>query len=121
MTPATLDISEARKDFTRLEERLREDRVIWITRHSKQVFALVDIELMQAVLETLEILKDPEALQMLQQSLEDIRAGRLYDHEDVKKEMLDGAEGNHPMDENSQGRPKKPSAKGPNRDIGKSR
>jgi len=42
---------------------------------------------MQAVLETLEILNDPKALLMLQQSLEDIQAGRIFDHEDVKKEL----------------------------------
>ncbi len=30
---------------------------------------------------------DPEALKMFHESLEDIRAGRLHDHEDIKKEM----------------------------------
>jgi hypothetical protein len=49
----------------------------------------VDTDLMRVVLETLEILKDPDALQMLEQSLEDIRFGRLYDHEDVRKARLE--------------------------------
>jgi PHD/YefM family antitoxin component YafN of YafNO toxin-antitoxin module len=91
MFPATLDISEARKEFSRLDERLREEHLIWITRHNKKAFAVVDIDLMQAILETLEILKDPESFQMLQQSLDDIQAGRLYEHKDVKSELWNGA------------------------------
>ncbi len=37
--------------------------------------------------ETFEILADPEAMQMLQDSLADIRAGRTHDHEDVRREL----------------------------------
>lgn len=121
MATATLDISEARKQFTQLDERLREDRLIWVTRHNKQVFAVVDIDWMQAVLETLEILNDPAALRMLQQSLEDIRAGRLYDHEDVKKELLDEAQNYHPVDGNGQRKSKKTASKSARRHHRKSR
>lgn len=87
MASATLDISEARRQFTKLDERLREDRVIWIMRHNKRAFAVVDPELMETFCETLNILQDPQALVMLQKSLEDIKAGYLYDHEDVKHEV----------------------------------
>ena len=87
MITTTLDISEARKQLTRMDERLREHKVIWITRHNKKVFAVVDVELLETALETIEILSDPEALKMLQQSLEDIQAGRLHDHADVKSEL----------------------------------
>jgi len=88
MTTTTLDISEARKQFTTLDKRLREDQVIWITRRNKRAFAVVDTELLQTVLETIEILSDPDALAMLQQSMQDIKAGRVHDHEDVKRELL---------------------------------
>ena len=88
MTTTTLDISEARKQFTKLDERLREDQVIWVTRRNKRAFAVVDTELLQTVLETIEILSDPEALDMLQRSMQDIKAGRLHDHADVKRELL---------------------------------
>lgn len=88
MTTTTLDISEARKQFTKLDKRLRVDHVIWVTRRNKRAFAVVDTELLQTVLETIEILSDPEALGMLQKSLQDIKAGRLRDHEDVKRELL---------------------------------
>jgi PHD/YefM family antitoxin component YafN of YafNO toxin-antitoxin module len=88
MTTTTLDISEARKQFTTLDKRLREDQVIWVTRRNKRAFAVVDTDLLQTVLETIEILSDPDALAMLQQSMQDIKAGRLHDHEDVKRELL---------------------------------
>lgn len=83
----TLDISEARKQLNSIDERLKDERVIVITRHGKQVFAVVDLEYLSAVKETIEILSDPEAMQMLQQSIADIRAGRLHDHDDVEKEL----------------------------------
>lgn len=87
MPAATLDISEARKQFNSLDQRLQQDNVIVITRHSKDAFAIVNLEYLLGVMETLEILADPEALQMLQDSLADIRAGRVHDHEDVEKEL----------------------------------
>ena len=87
MGAATLDISEARKQLTKLDKRLQEERIIWITRHNKKAFAIVNLEHMEAVLETLEILRDPDALKMLQESLEDIRAARLHEHKDIKKEL----------------------------------
>jgi PHD/YefM family antitoxin component YafN of YafNO toxin-antitoxin module len=121
MTTSTLEISKARKQFTRLDERLVEDNLIWITRRNQKAFAIVNTDLMQAVLETLEILRDPEALRMLQQSLDDIRAERLHDHEDVKKEFLDEETGQHPVDQRRQGGPKKAPVQSKSRNRRKSR
>jgi antitoxin YefM len=121
METSTLDISEARKQFTQLDKRLREDRVIWITRHNKKAFAVVDTDLLQTVLETIEILSDPDALRMLQEGLRDIQAGRLHDHEDVKSELLSGSENPDPVDRNSQGSAEKPAKKGPRRPSKKGR
>jgi prevent-host-death family protein len=87
MSTATLDISEARTELARLPDRLREEQVIWVTKHSKRAFAVVDLELMDALLETLEILRDPELFKMFQESLEDIQAGRLIDHEDIVNQL----------------------------------
>jgi PHD/YefM family antitoxin component YafN of YafNO toxin-antitoxin module len=96
MSTATLDISEARREFARLPERLREQQVIWVTKHNKKAFAVVDMELMETVLETLEILRDPEALKILQDSIADIRAGRLIDHEDVGEVLFREDNCEHP-------------------------
>ncbi len=109
MGTSTLDISEARKQFSQLDKRLREDRVIWITRHNKKAFAVVDTDVLQTVLETIEILSDPEGLKLFQEGLHDIRAGRLYDHEDVKSELLNGFTDHDPMDKNSEGFAEEPS------------
>lgn len=87
MNDSTLDISEARTQISKLDERLREEQLIWITKHNKRAFACVDMEFMEALLETLEILKDPSALKSLQESLADIRAGRLIDHEDIERDL----------------------------------
>ena len=88
MSNSTLDISEARSQFNRLDQRLKDERVINVTRHNKPVFAVVDIEFLSAVLETIEIMSDPESYQMFIDSVEDIKQGRVHDHEDVKKELL---------------------------------
>lgn len=112
MNPGTLDISEARKEFSRLDERLREEHVIWITRHNKKAFAVVDIGLLEALMETVEILNDPEALKMLQASLDDIRAGRVYDHDDIKSELLDGNSSHNQMDTHRKGKTKTVTKKG---------
>ena len=87
MPESTLDISEARKQLNSIDERLKDVSVIYVTRHNKTAFAVVDCEYLKAMMETMEILSDPEAMQMLQQSIEDIRAGRLHDHDDVEKEL----------------------------------
>lgn len=87
MSGVTLDISEARKQLNSIDARLKDERVIYVARHSKRAFAVVDLEYLSAVMETIEILSDPEAMRMLAQSIQDIRAGRLHDHDDVEKEL----------------------------------
>lgn len=87
MIDATLDISEARSQFTRLDERLRDERVIRITRHNKPVFAVVDLEFLGTLLETVEIVSDPESFRQFQESLRDIARGRTHDHADIKREL----------------------------------
>lgn len=83
----TLDISEARKQLNSIDERLKDERIIYITRHNKRAFAVINLDYLSAVMETIEILNDKEALRMLQESIEDIRAERLHDHDDVEKEL----------------------------------
>ncbi len=87
MAAKTLDISEARKQLSSIDERLKDERIILVTRHNKKAFAIVNLEYLSAVMETIEVLSDPEAMQMLEESIADIRAGRLHDHEDVEKEL----------------------------------
>jgi antitoxin YefM len=80
---ATLQIHEARAGLNTLDERLKRDRVLFVTRHGKPVFAAVDLDYWEAANDTIEVLSDPEAMQMLRDSIADIRAGRLIDHDDL--------------------------------------
>ena len=83
---ATIDISEARRQLNSLDERLSTEPIIFVTRHNKRAFAIVDAETIAAMLETLEIMSDPRSYEMFRASLDDIREGRLHDHDDVEKE-----------------------------------
>lgn len=87
MATRTLDITEARNQFNRLDECLRDEQVIVVTRHNKQVFAVVDLEYLSTLIETIEIVSSPDSCEMFMQALEDIKNDRLHDHEDVKREL----------------------------------
>ena len=83
----SLDISEARKRFNTIDRVLKERPVIYITRHNREAFAIIDIDYLETVMETIEVLGDPEAMQMLNESLRAIERGELIDQEDVEKEL----------------------------------
>ena len=83
----TLDISEARNQFSRLDERLRDEHIIRVTRHNKPVFAVINLEYLATILETIEIMSDPQSFKLFQQSLDDLAQGRVHDHEDVKRAL----------------------------------
>ena len=83
----SLDISEARKRFNTIDRDLKDRPVIYITRHNREAFAIVDIDYLESVMETIEVLGDPEAMQMLNESLRAIERGELIDQEDVEKEL----------------------------------
>ena len=87
MTEATLDISEARIQFNRLDERLRDEHVVFVTRHNKKVFAVVDLEYLSAALETIDVMSDPESCKHLMDSDDDIKHKRLHDQHDVRKKL----------------------------------
>lgn len=83
-----MEITEARNQFGQLQQRVRQEQIIYVTKRGKDAFAVVDVDYLQAVLETIEIMTDPESRKAFMDSLEDIRSGRVIDHEDVKKELL---------------------------------
>ena len=77
-------ISDFRILLNGIDKRLVQDcPVIHVMRHGKAAFCITSVDWLEAVEETLEIMSDPEAMKMLQQSLQDIREGRLIEHEDV--------------------------------------
>lgn len=87
MSTNTIDITEARNQFNRLDDRLRDEKVIVVTRHNKKVFAVVDLEHLAILMETIDIMTAPDTLKMLNEALEDLKNENLHDHEDVKREL----------------------------------
>jgi len=82
-----LEFSEARRKFNSLDQTLQDHAIIYVRRDNQQAFAIVNIDYLEAVLETVEILADPKALDTLKRSLDDIKTGRTLDHETVKREL----------------------------------
>ena len=80
--------SNARARLTELldeVERLQEHIVI--TRNGRQAVVVMAQPEYESLIETLEILNDDEAMDDLRQSDEDVKAGRVYDWKDVKRDL----------------------------------
>lgn len=74
----SLSMTDARDQLTRLPDELAQSHeTLTITRHGKPVLAVLPWELFEALLETLEVLGDPEMMAALRRSQEDIAAGRV--------------------------------------------
>lgn len=90
MSVATIDISEARARFGEMAKMVSgSSKVIYVQRHKRPAFAVVDVDYLETLIETVQILEDPQARAMLAASLEDIKQGRLVDQSDLEKELLD--------------------------------
>ncbi|MBM93097.1 MAG: hypothetical protein CMJ35_16035 [Phycisphaerae bacterium] len=89
MSPtSTMEMTEARNQFGKLQKRVQDERVIYVTKHGKKAFAVIDTEYLQIILETIEIVSDPESYRMFMESMEDIKNNRFIDHDDLKRELL---------------------------------
>jgi prevent-host-death family protein len=84
-----LTISEARKALLDLPERLARtpERAVTITRRGQPVLAILPWEFYESIVETLEILGDPEMVKALRESLEDLERGRVVSHAEAKKRL----------------------------------
>ena len=83
-----IPITTARHELTSLPERLEKDPgAVAITRRGKPVLAVMPWELYEALIETLEILGDPELMDALRQSIKEVEAGKGIPWEDAKREL----------------------------------
>jgi prevent-host-death family protein len=84
-----LTISEARKALLDLPEKLARapDRAVTITRRGQPVLAILPWEFYESLIETLDILGDPEMATALRESLEDLKRGRVVSHAEAKKRL----------------------------------
>jgi prevent-host-death family protein len=84
-----LSIVEARSRLTQLPEDLEQDNgnAVTITRRGKPVLAVMSYDLYDSILETLEVMSDPELMALLRQSIQEADDGKLLEWETVKQEM----------------------------------
>lgn len=76
----TLSIEEARTQLSRVAHELEESaepQAVQVTRYGKPVLALLPWEFYDALIETLEIMGDPELWKELQESIQDVHQGRV--------------------------------------------
>lgn len=87
MTPLT--ITEARRDLLELPERLARspERAVSITRRGRPVLAIMPWGFYESIVETLDILGDPDLASSLRESIEDLKHGRVVSHEEAKKRL----------------------------------
>jgi antitoxin YefM len=83
-----MPITTARHELTSLPEILEKDPgAVTITRRGKPVLAVLPWEMYETLLETLEVLGDPELMEALRQSLQEIEAGQAIPWEDAKRTL----------------------------------
>lgn len=71
-------ITEARKKFMKLPDQAAKDQILAVTRRNKEVMAVMSWELYEGLLETIEVLSDPEIIKHLRAAIDDVNAGRVH-------------------------------------------
>ena len=80
--------TEARARLTELldDVEARHEHVV-ITRNGRPAAVVISPEEWEALEETVEVLQDDELLAALRESEEDVKAGRLFSLDEVKREL----------------------------------
>lgn len=84
----TLPISEARQNLPTLVDKANKlmDQYV-ITVNGKPAARLISNDEYESLIETNEILSDPGLMKAIKEGEEDIKNGRVYSWEEVKKEL----------------------------------
>ncbi|THB63516.1 MAG: type II toxin-antitoxin system Phd/YefM family antitoxin [Desulfovibrio sp.] len=84
----TMNISEARNKLTSLSSDLVRDReTLAITKRGKPVLALMPWELYESLLETMEVMSDPEQMASFRAGVKSMEEGKTKGLEQVKAEL----------------------------------
>jgi prevent-host-death family protein len=79
---------DARRELTKLPERLESrPATVAVTRRGKPVLAIMTWEDYEAILETLEILSDHEAVSQLRRSIQEFKEGKTVSWEEAKARL----------------------------------
>ncbi len=82
-----IPITEARNKFMKLPDQAAKDQILAVTRRNKEVMAVMSWELYEGLLETLEVLFDPELMKHLRTGIEDVKAGRTHSLSDAYERL----------------------------------
>jgi len=84
----TVPFSDARAHLTELLDEIEEIREhIVITRNGRPAAVVMSEAEYESLIETLEVLGDPEVMAALKESDEDVAAGRVSPWDEVKREL----------------------------------
>ena len=84
----TVPFTEARAALSVLLDLVeREQEHVVITRKGKPVAIVMSVDEWESLEETVDVLSDPEAMEALRLSEQDVKAGRLYTLEEVMRHL----------------------------------
>ncbi len=84
----TYSISEIREQITRLPEQFeRNPEVVTVTQHGKPIMAILPWGLYESIMETLEVMSDPELMEAFREGVKDMEEGRVRPLDEVLKEL----------------------------------
>ena len=79
---------DARRELTKLPEKLEaRPATVAVTRRGKPVLAIMTWEDYEAILETLEILSDNEAVEQLRRSIQEVKEGKTVPWEEARARL----------------------------------
>ena len=83
-----IPIGEARAILTQLPEKLdATGNAIALTRYSKPVLAVMSWDLFESIVETLEIMGDPDMMAALRRGIQNVQEGNLVPFDEAKVEL----------------------------------
>jgi prevent-host-death family protein len=83
-----LTMVDARRELTKLPEKLEaRPATVAVTRRGKPVLAIMTWEDYEAILETLEILSDEDAVEQLRRSIREVKEGKTVSWEEAKARL----------------------------------
>ncbi len=87
----TLTVSEARSRLPRIADEVARDPsvAIEVTRRGRRVMTIVSAELYDSLVETLEILRDPQTMSRLRRALREAAGGRTMSWKEARKRLDD--------------------------------
>ena len=83
-----LPITEARARLTQIANDLVDSRdTVTVTNRGKPMMILIGYEMYESIMESLEIMSDPELMAQLRQSLQEARRGDVIGIDEVERDL----------------------------------